>query len=251
MDRDELSRIAHRRHPIAAPLAPSSLARLLERVAPPPAGHVLDLGCGAGAWLVALLADRTDLRGVGVDLAEGATREATAAAGARGVEDRVTWVTADAATWSGGRFDTVLCVGAAHAFSGLGGALEGVRAHLRPGGRVVLGDGFWEQAPTPAALAALEAAPEDFPDLAGLVATVRRHGYEVGDAHVSTLAEWDDYEWSWTRSVVAWALDEAPTPAERDEALAAATAHRTAWLEGYRRVLGFATLVLHDVRPTA
>jgi hypothetical protein len=49
------------------------------------------------------------------------------------------------------------------------------------------------------------------------------------------------------RLVDQWALTEATTAAQRQEVLRIAAEHRTAWLEGYRGELGFATVVLHDV----
>ncbi len=42
--------------------------------------------------------------------------------------------------------------------------------------------------------------------------------------HVSTLQEWDEYEWSWTGSLADWALADGRDPAERAEALEAARA---------------------------
>lgn len=90
--------------------------------------------------------------------------------------------------------------------------------------------------------------PEDFPDLPELVTRTRKCGFEPGYGHVSTLAEWDDYEWSWTGSLVTWALQQARDPAAREQALSAAREHREAWLGGYRQQLGFVTLVLHDIR---
>ena len=129
--------------------------------------------------------------------------------------------------------------------------LAAVRRHLRPGGQALVGDGIWEGVPSDAALAALDASPGDFADLAGLVRATREHGFEPSYGHVSTLAEWDEYEFSWTGSLVDWALREAPTAADRDQALTAAREHRDAWLTGWRRQLGFATLVLHDVATPA
>ena len=206
---------------------------------------MLDLGSGHGVWLLELLAARGDLTGVGVDLSlPDGLAESTEGSG---VGDRVRWQEADAARWSGGVFDVVMCVGASHAFGGLAATLAAVRRHLRPGGQVLLGDVFWQSAPTPQALSALQAAAEDFPDLPGLLAHVEKASFEPGFGHVSTLAEWDDYEWSWTASLIDWALHQAPTDAEREQALAAAREHRHQWLNGYRQVLGFATLVLHDV----
>jgi SAM-dependent methyltransferase len=251
MDRDEISRIAHAQHPIAAPVASGAVDALLASLAPAPTGRVLDLGCGGGAWLVRLLGGRPDVQGVGVDLSARAIAEARHRSAEEQVSDRARWVEADASTWADGPFDAVICVGASHVFGGLAATLAAVRGHLDPGGGVLLGDAFWEAPPSQAAQDALEAGPDDFPDLEGLVATTRQHDFEVGYGHVSTLEEWDDYEWSWTGSLVGWALHDAPTPGEREAALGAATAHRDAWLGGYRRELGFVTLVLHDTAQTA
>jgi len=174
-----------------------------------------------------------------------ALEEARTRAARRGLTERVTFEQADAAEWDGEDVDAVLCIGATHAFGGLGPTLEAVRKHLRPGGRVLLGEGYWEGTPTQAALDALGAAPGELPDLGGLVREIQQHGYEPGYAHLSSAEEWDDYEWSWTGALTGWALEEADQ-ADRDAALALAREHRRQWLEGYRGRLGFATVVLHD-----
>jgi len=245
VDRTEVSRIAHRRHPIAAPVAPGRVRELLSWLDPPPGGRAVDLGCGEGEWLQELLVAHEHVSGVGVDLAVPDT--AATAAARRGLAQRVRFEQADAATWSDGLFDAVLCVGASHAFGGLDPTLTAMRTHLRPGGQAVFGDGIWEVEPSGAAQAALEAGPDEFPDLAQMVVRVRQHGYEPTFAHVSTLEEWDDYEWSWTGSLVRWALHEASTEDDRQQALTAAREHRDGWLVGYRGQLGFCTLVLHDI----
>lgn len=248
MDRNEISRIAHTDQRIAAPVARANVRELLARLSPPSGAHVVDLGCGWGEWLLELLAARPDMSGVGVDVSLPADVDAQARA--RGLADRVSWVEADASTWDGGLFDVVLCVGASHAFGGLAETLDGARRMLRPGGQLLLGDTIWDAPPSAAAQDALEAGPEDFPDLAGLVDRARERGFEPGYGHVSSLQEWDDYEWSWTGSLTTWALHQAQDPAARDQALEAARAHREAWLRGYRRQLGFATLVLHDLQSS-
>jgi hypothetical protein len=48
MDRATLSRIAHRDHPVAAPVSGAQARVLLSRLSPPANGRVLDLGCGSG-----------------------------------------------------------------------------------------------------------------------------------------------------------------------------------------------------------
>ncbi len=237
----EISHHAHAHHPVMAPLSDASVARLLDRLLPS-SGRLLDLGCGQGEWIRRALSVRHGVTAVGVDLHVGSD----AGALAPGQASRAVFVEADAAAWTGGLFDAVLAVGVSHVFGGPGETLDAVRRHLAPGGRVLLGDGIWDVPPTPAALTALEATPEEMPDLVALLDLVARKGFEVVHAHVSTLEEWDEYEWSWTGSLAQWALDPERDPAERDQALEASHAHRQAWLTGYRGVLGFATLVLVD-----
>ena len=102
--------------------------------------------------------------------------------------------------------------------------------------------------PSAATQQALEAGPGDLPTLDQLVATFEGHDFQPGYAHVSSAEEWDDYEWSWTGSLVAWALHDARGADEREQALRAARTHRRDWIEGYRGELGFVTAVLHDTR---
>jgi len=246
VDRAQASAIAHRWHPVAAPISDENLRRVLRRLAVPGEGLVLDLGCGFGEWLLAAVGPVATARGVGVDSSEPALAEARSRAQRRALGERVHFEQADAATWTGGDFDAVLCVGATHAFGGLGPTLAAVRRHLRPGGRVLLGDGFWETEPDPEALAALGAGPGELPRIGEVLDTVREHGFEPGFGHISTAAEWDDYEWSWTGALAGWALTEA-SAGDREEALEIARSHRRDWLTGYRGQLGFVSVVLHDL----
>ncbi len=245
MDRALASAIAHRWHPVAAPVSDANLQRLLTRLGP--VERVLDLGCGFGEWLLATLEAAPGATGVGVDTSRPALDEARRRAADRGLDARVSFEETEAASYDGGGFDAVLCVGATHAFGGLAGTLDAVREHLRPGGRVLLGEGFWDGEPTPQAMSALGAEPGELPGLTGLVEGARAGGYEPGYGHVSSAEEWDDYEWSWTGSLTDWALTEAGD-ADRASALSIAGTHREEWLAGYRGQLGFLTLVLHDAR---
>ncbi|MEJ2852138.1 MULTISPECIES: class I SAM-dependent methyltransferase [unclassified Saccharothrix] len=247
MDRSEIFDIAHLRHPIAAPVAPDRVSELVGWLSPATGARVVDLGCGEGEWLQQVLLDHPATTGVGVDHALPAS--AARRTGERGLTDRVRWIETDAATWSDGLFDVVLCVGARHAFGGLEDMLVAVRRHLRPGGQALIGEMIWEGTPSAAAVAALGLPADSVPDLAGLVRAFRRHGFEPSFGHVSTPTEWDDYEFSWTGSLVDWAVRSAGSVEDREQALTAAREHRDTWLGGLRRELGFATFVLHDVAP--
>jgi SAM-dependent methyltransferase len=245
VDRALVSAIAHRWHPIAAPVSDDDLRLLVQRLELPPHARVLDLGCGFGEWLFAAVEGTPGVTGVGVDTSGPALAEARQRAATRGLSERVTFEQADADAWTGNGFDAVLCIGATHAFGGVAPTLAAVRRHLRPGGRVLLGDGYWEGTPSATALQALDAEPGELPGIGELVTAVQQAGFEPGYGHLSTAAEWDHYEWCWTGSLSAWALTEAAQE-DGDAALGIAREHRRQYLEGYRGELGFATLVLHD-----
>ena len=250
MDRQRISSLAHGEHSIAAPVGERRAGQLLGRLSLRPGASVVDLGCGAGAWLIRLAAVAPAARLIGVDTSATALSEARATADRLGLRGRIEWLEGDAASADTGLHDAVLCVGVSHAFGGLDGTLRAVRERLKVGGQVVVGDTIWEQPPSQAAQEALGAGPDEYPDLAGLVDAAVRAGFEVVDGHVSTLEEWDDYEWAWTGALVRWALQQPLGSDEGAAALQAARGHRQAWLHGYRRHLGFATLVLADL-PSA
>ena len=121
--------------------------------------------------------------------------------------------------------------------------MHAVRPLLRPGGRLLLGEGIWEQPPTPAALAALDAQPDEFTTLAGLVDRCLASGYRLLGASTATLTEWDDFESRYCAGRERW-LSANPDADDAGEVRAEIDRHRHGWLRGYRGVLGFAYLTL-------
>ncbi|MGW5097536.1 SAM-dependent methyltransferase [Streptomyces nodosus] len=245
MDREQISRRAHADHPIGAPLDDDTVRRLLDHGLPHGEARVLDLGCGGGEWLLRALATHPGLRAEGVDVSRCSLDHAHHRARRLGVEDRLILHHEDAGRFAAARpFDLVLCVGATHAFGGLLPTLAAARRHLAPGGRVLVGDGFWDGAPSPEAMEMLG----EFTDLPTTLERVVADGWTPVQGHISTRRELDDYEWSWTGSLASWAL-EHPTDPDSGQALETATAHREQWLRVYRDVLGFVCLVLRPSPP--
>ncbi|MER7484440.1 class I SAM-dependent methyltransferase [Streptomyces sp. NPDC126497] len=244
MHRERISRLAHADHPIAAPLDDDSVRRLLDHGVPREDARVLDLGCGGGEWLLRALARYPRLRAEGVDVSAGSLEHAREAARVRGVRERLVLHHGDARDFAASHaFDLVISVGATHAFGGLPATLAAARAHLAPGGRVLIGDGFWAREPSPEAVELLGGLH----DLPATVDRVVADGWTPVHGHISSRRELDDYEWAWTGSLASWALDHPDDP-DGAQALAAASAHRDGWLRAYRDVFGFVCLVL---RPTS
>ncbi|MGP3918929.1 SAM-dependent methyltransferase [Nonomuraea sp. 10N515B] len=242
MDRQLISAIAHRDHPIATPITHDNLDRLLRRAELPDGARILDLGCGEAAWSLRALELVPSAVADGVDLSPHAISAAERAAAARGLTDRLSLHLTPAADFPAtDPYDLVLCVGSTHAFGGLKETMDAVSRFVRPGGLALVGEGFWERTPDPA----LAEAIGTFPDLAGTIAAAESGGWLTVYGHVSDLAEWDEYELSWTGTLARWAAAN-PGP-DGEQAMAAMRQHRDMWLTGYRGVLGFVSLLLQRV----
>ncbi|QES52908.1 SAM-dependent methyltransferase [Streptomyces venezuelae] len=244
MNHEQISGIAHAGHPIKAPLDDDSVRRLLGHGAPRDGERVLDLGCGTAEWLLRALTTHPRLHAEGVDTSEVSVEQARRSARLLGVGERLVVHQRKAADFvSDQPFDLVLSVGATHAFGGLLPTLAAAREHLAPGGRVLLGECFWDRAPSPEAVEIFG----ELHDLATTVDLVVADGWVPVFAHVSTRAELDAYEWSCLGSLASWALDHPADP-DAAEVLRTSHARRAEWLRGYRDSFGFLSLVL---RPTS
>ncbi|HEY2796147.1 MAG TPA: class I SAM-dependent methyltransferase [Micromonosporaceae bacterium] len=246
-DRQRLSSIAHSHHPIAAPVSGVNLNRILRRTDRRPNARILDLGCGSAAWSLQALAHYPDAHADGIDIDPWSLERAESAAESRGLADRLLLHRRDARGYvPDGDYDLVMCVGATHAYGGFEPTLRDAGRHVNADGVLVVGEGFWESPPTPAALAGLGATEDELTDLPALVDAAEAAGWVPIYAHISDAAEWNNYEWSWIGSLTEWAID---NPGHPDAAgyLRAAREHRDGWLRGYRGVLGFVTFVLRRV----
>ncbi|WP_329192820.1 MULTISPECIES: SAM-dependent methyltransferase [unclassified Streptomyces] len=240
MNREQISQIAHADHPIKAPLDDGSVRRLLDRAVPRADARVLDLGCGTAEWLLRALDNHPHLHAEGVDVSKEALALADQAAHRLGVRERLVLHHIPAEDFAPAEpFDLVLSVGATHAFGGLLPTLAAARKHLTPGGRVLVGEGFWDREPSPEAVGMLG----DFADLATTVDRVVADGWTPVYGHVSTRSELDDYEWSCWGSLASWGLDHPAGP-DGSQALETAGVRRSEWLRVYRDTWGFVSLIL-------
>jgi SAM-dependent methyltransferase len=225
-----------------APLDSAHAQRLIASLRPLVGTSIADLGCGWAELLLRALEAEPTADGVGVDRAADVLARAQRNAKKRGLQDRVRFECAAASAYSQ-RADVAIVVGSSHAWDGTQAMLEAMRTLLRPGGRLLLGEGIWEQSPTPEALAALDAQPDDFATASGLVDLCAEQGYRLLALSTASLAEWDDFESRFAAGRERW-LRQYPDAPEAIEVRAELDAHRHGWLRGYRGVLGFAYLTL-------
>ncbi|MFP3943424.1 MAG: SAM-dependent methyltransferase [Alphaproteobacteria bacterium] len=232
------SAIAHRFLPVAAPVGEDVLAGLLDVLPLESGARVLDAGCGRGE-LPLRLAQRFGARVLGVDTDERALADARAAARQRQLSDLAEFRCMPALDLpAGGKFDFAICVGSSHACGGYGAALEFLAERVRPGGTLLMGEGYWKRPPTAEYLKFLGAEESDLGSHYGNTRRAAALGLETVWSFASRAEDWDRYEGLYRLAMHRW-LGANPDDPHRDE-----FAQRSArWYDGYLRwgrdVMGF------------
>ncbi|MEU6329423.1 class I SAM-dependent methyltransferase [Streptomyces sp. NPDC047049] len=240
--------------PLSEDRAARMIRRLTDRVAPTALTTVLDVGCGWGEFMLRLLTSTPGATGVGIDLNEDDLARGRTNAKDRGLAERVRFVRESAVDTVQGPADIVLCFGASHALSNAqppehtAAALHVLRRLVTPGGRVLLGEGFWQRPPTPGELSAMwpEASASEFHDLSDLVDLAIAAGFRPAWIETANDDEWENFESAYQSDVEEWLASHPDHPLAR-ETRDRADRHRSMWLRGYRGVMGLAYLTLVPV----
>ncbi|MFI7315435.1 SAM-dependent methyltransferase [Streptomyces venezuelae] len=236
------------------PLSEARAQRIVERLAAAGPRTVLDLGCGWGELLLRILEAAPDATGIGVDIKGEDLDRGRAAARERGLDGRVRFLEETVKDTARGPADVVLCLGASQAFSSAAPAeataeaLRALRGLVNPGGRVVLGEGFWEREPTARELAGMwpDAASGDHLYLGDLVDAAVEAGFRPLWVETASADEWEEFESGYRSDVEEW-LAAHPGHPEAAATRSRVDAQRSSWLRGYRGVLGITYLTLVPV----
>jgi SAM-dependent methyltransferase len=190
--------LAHRELAFMNPMQEAATDTAIAALDLPAGARVAETGCGSAELLLRVLEAHPTATGVGVDPDADAIAAAREAA-ARRVPGRapvlIAATAADAALPEGS-FDLMVNVAASHAHGGFPEALGELCALVRPGGRILLGEGYWTQEPSPEFLAALGGATADELPLGldALLAAVRAAGLEIEAVATASDADWAAYE---------------------------------------------------------
>ena len=202
MDHARFSTIAHHDHIYCNPLDPAVLERVMDLLDLGPDQRVLDVGCGKGALLVRL-AERFGASGTGLDINAAFLAEGRANALRCRVASRVELREQEASRLAAppASFDVGLCIGSTHAFGSYRDALRELAALVRPGGSVLIGEGYWKRDPDPEYLERLGATADEMTTHEGMIAAGVAQGLEARGAWVSGERDWDRYEDLYARTV--------------------------------------------------
>ena len=239
MDPLRFTTIAHREHRILNPLDPARLERVTAALGLEAGDRAIDVGCGKAVVLVDL-ARRHGTIGLGVDVNAAFLAEGRALAERHGVAALVTLVEADAARLElePEAFALALCLGATHALGGYAETLRALAPRVRPGGHVLVGQGYWKRTPDTEYLERLGATADEMTSHDGNLAAGIAEGLEVVGAWISGTDDWDRYEGLYADTVERHVAEH---PGDPDSA--AMRERIRSWREAYRRwgrdTLGF------------
>lgn len=192
--------------------------------------RAIDIGCGTGEFLVRMV-DATGASGLGIDIDAKLIDQAQRKAAVRLAEtSSIEFRKADIKDESlaENSFDLAICIGSTHAF-GMGEeaypkALDQMARIVRPGGQLLIGEGYWKQPPAQGYLDLLGDTPGIYHTHAENIWFAERRGLIPLYAAVSSDDEWDHFEGQhWLKAEREHAADGGRLQQSR------------AWRDGYLR----------------
>lgn len=239
MDRFKYSTISHQGLRYCNPFPATKVEDIIELLDLSSESRVLDIGTGKAELLIRLI-ERYDVEAVGIDVSSPFLQEAREQAALRVPSQRLTFLEEDATAFDGTpeTFDLASCLGACHIFGGFRGTLNKLVRLVRPGGYLLVGDGYWKQEPNPAYLQALQATADEQMTHADNVGTGAALGLIPLYAAVCNDDEWDRYEWLHLRNVERYAR-QMPDDPDVPALLERIRSWRDVYLRWGRETLGF------------
>ena len=154
MDMWKYFSVIHEYHGTLNPMSTTKLDELIGLLELNHGSTVADIACGKGEILTRL-AERYDIRGVGVDLSPYFVADTESRLKERIPGAQIEILNLDAANYVPDQlFDLSMCIGASWAYQGHRGTLSALKAMTKPGGLILAGEPFWIKEPEEAYLAA-------------------------------------------------------------------------------------------------
>jgi len=232
------------------PFSPERIDKLLDELWLNADSKILDVGCGEGELILRLL-QRFNCEVVGVDVDETAVK--TAQQKTAPFAPNTTFHTAPFAdlTFPAHQFDACFSLGATHAFGevseALDNALASLKAITKPGGLIILGDGYWRQSPDPAYLQATGIDPKELRSHQENIAAGQKIGLECIYTITASPQEWDHFEGAFWLAAEQELLQN-PKNQESAEKVQRRRVWKNAYWQWGRNTMGFG-LYLFLVQP--
>jgi SAM-dependent methyltransferase len=242
MDFFELKNISERYLELLNPTTPDKLIHAGRIAGLAKGSSLIDYGCGYGAELL-LWARAFGISGLGIDIRPAACDRARAAIKAQGFEGQLEVVCGNAGEYrvEPQSYDIAACIGATFCWKGgFKEAVHAMKAAVKPGGRLVVGEVSWTGSQVPTEYAQRESFIKTEYELLQMA---REEGLEIIYVLHSSHDDWDHYQAENWRGLSDW-LDENPTHPQRADVLQHLHESQEEYLRYEREYLGWALYVL-------
>lgn len=196
MDMWKFYDITHRAHLVCNPTSKEKLARLVDLVALPHEGQVVDIACGKGEFLIRL-GETYCVKGTGVDISPFVIAEAERRLLSRAPDAEIVFSRMNGSEYRPDQpdsLDLASCIGASWVFGGHAETLDALVGMVKPGGWVIVGEPYWLQEPCEGYLEATGCKMTDFGSHLSHAEAGEQRGMDLVHTIVSSPDDWDTYE---------------------------------------------------------
>jgi SAM-dependent methyltransferase len=237
----DLADIAGRYMELEDPTTPEKIVAFGNHLRLSTGSKVIDFGCGYAEALV-LWAEQFGIVGIGVDVREQACERAREKVARRGLTERLEIVCGNGSdyTFQERHFDAATCLGASFIWGGFKQAIRAMRRAIRRGGRLGIGEEYWQR----------ESVPPNYAKQAGpvcseyeLLQIARGEGFDVEYVIRASEDDWAKYESDRWYGLIRWLEENADHP-DRAQVVDRLHKMQNEYLLYGREYLGWAMYVL-------
>jgi SAM-dependent methyltransferase len=243
MDFFELVEISTRHLELTSPAAPEKLWTIGEYLGLKDGLRVIDFGCGYGRSL-GLWGKDFGISGIGVEIHAFLCQRARERMVESGLSDQVEIVCINPAEYPAepGGFDVAVCLSASFIWGGFEQALRHMKACLKDGGKIVVGEPHYTQEKVPPELVKFEGDLHTEYQLMGLT---RAEGFDVEFVVRASRDDWDRYVSARWYGLLRW-IDENPGHPERDYVIDYLHKNQDMYFRYQRQFEGWALYILNQ-----
>jgi SAM-dependent methyltransferase len=244
MEKLDFYNISERFIELINPTSPEKIIALGKYLELTDQSRIIDFGCGYAEPLV-LWAESFGISAIGIDIREKACERARNKIAGRGLSGRIKIICGKGEKYAYEKhtFDVASCLGASFIWGDFQKTIRGMRDAIRPGGRLVIGEPYWNTEEVPQKYKKRE--PIFFTEIQ-LLQIARMEGFTFEHLIRSSGDDWDRYEGSNWYGLVRW-LEENPKHPERKQVSDRLIKVQNEYLEWGRLYLGWAIYILKRV----
>jgi SAM-dependent methyltransferase len=237
----DLVDISERFMELVNPSTPEKMVKLGKFLRLREGSRVIDFGCGYAEALT-LWAEHFGIAGIGVDIRDRACERARAKVSEKHLSERIEIVCSSGAEYpfQEGAFDAATCIGASFIWGGYRPSIQAMRRAIRKGGRLGIGEPYWQRDSVPPQYAAQESSVHSELELLRIA---REEGFDFEYVIRASHDDWDRYEADNWHGLIRW-LEENPDHPERGEVVEHLQKSQDEYLRYGREYLGWAMYVL-------